>query len=171
MDAHERAHNGHPTAPHDEGADDSTEPRRRPVVVHVEDDDDLRMLCAEILDDAGFEVVGCPTLRAGRLAIGASVPDVLLVDRDLPDGSGLDLVRWLRSNPSYATVHVIVFSARRSREDVEAAIAAGCDAFLGKPCAPDMLVETVEDIARPDPDAGLRRTGRRRKYAPVAGPR
>jgi DNA-binding response OmpR family regulator len=166
MEAHDRTHSAHPTLPHEEGSDDRAAVRRGPCVVHVEDDDDLRGLCGEILDEAGFTVVGCATLAAGRSAIIASVPDVLLVDRDLPDGSGLDLVRWLRGTPAYASIHVIVFSARKSREDVESAVSAGCDAFLGKPCAPDVLVETIEDLARPDPDAGRRRTGRRRRYAP-----
>lgn len=162
MEAHDRTHSAHPTLRHEDGA----AARRGPRVVHVEDDDDLRGLCGEILDEAGFVVVGSATLAAGRSAILASIPDVLLVDRDLPDGSGLDLVRWLRATPAYARVHVVVFSARKSREDVESAVAAGCDAFLGKPCAPDVLVETIEDLARPDPDAGRRRTGRRRRYAP-----
>jgi DNA-binding response OmpR family regulator len=167
MEAHDQAGDGHPTAPHEASTKECAEVRRGPRVLHVEDDDDLRSLCAEILDDAGFVVVGCPTVSAGQLAIRARAPEVLLVDRDLPDGSGLDLVRWLRSNPSYAGVQIVVFSARGSRDDVESAIAAGCDAFLGKPCAPDMLVETVEALTRPDPDAGRRRTGRRRKYAPA----
>lgn len=168
MEVHAHANDTHPTTGHAEVAAESGPARRSPRVLHVEDDEDLRWLCAEILEDAGFEVVGCPTVMAAKLAIGTRVPDVLLVDCDLPDGCGLDLVRWARSQPSYADVHVIVFSARRRREDMESAIAAGCDVFLGKPCGPGMLVDTVEAIVRPDSDAGTRRTGRRLKC--VASP-
>ena len=167
MEAYERAHIGDPSASEDGGADDSTELRRGQRIVHVEDDDDLRALCGEILDEAGFEVVGCPTLWAGKVAIRACVPDILLVDRDLPDGSGLELVRWVRNNPSYAGVQILVFSGRKNRDDVESAIGAGCDAFLGKPCAPSMLVDTIEGMVRPDQDVALRRTGRRRKCVPA----
>ena len=168
MEVHAHAHDGQSTTAYEEDADQPTPAPRVRQVLHVEDDEDLRWLCAEILEDAGFEVVGCSTVMAAKLAVGARLPDVLLVDRDLPDGSGLELVRWARSQPSCAGVHVIVFSARRSREDVQSAITAGCDAFLGKPCAPDMLVETVEAMVRPEPepDAGTRRTGRRLKYVP-----
>jgi len=167
MEAFERAHNGGLTAPDEDSGDEPAEAHRGQRVVHIEDDDDLRSLCGEILDDAGFEVLGCPTLMAGQLAIRARIPDVLIVDRDLPDGSGLDLVRWVRKNPLYARVHIIVFSARKSREEVESAILAGCDAFIGKPCSPSMLVEAVDAMVRPDPDAGRRRTGRRTKCAPA----
>ena len=169
MQASDRAHKEYSMAPDDEDLDDDviTQPRQREYVVHVEDDDDLRMLCGEILDEAGFDVLSCPTLTAGRTAIQARVPDVLLIDQDLPDGSGLELVRWLRSDPAHARVQVIVFSAKRGRADIERALATGCDAFLGKPCLPEVLVETLETMVRPAPESGPQLTSLGRESLPA----
>jgi DNA-binding response OmpR family regulator len=163
MEAYERAHKDYSTAADEDDVDDDiTQPRDRECVVHVEDDEDLRTLCGEILDEADFDVLSCATLMAGRIAIQARVPDVLLIDQDLPDGSGLDLVRWVRSIPAYARVQIVVFSARKKRVDVERALAAGCDAFLGKPCSPEMLVEAIETMLRPAPESGPKLTAQRR---------
>jgi DNA-binding response OmpR family regulator len=117
--------------------------QRRPAIVLVEDDDALRLVSSEVLRAAGFDVLECPTLLAAFVAMKHRVPDILLQDRELPDGSGLDLARWVRRRSSFAGVRVIGFSARKSARDVEAALAAGCDAFVGKPCAPAKLVAVV----------------------------
>ena len=165
MEAYERAHENYAT---DDEDDDIGQSRQRARIVHVEDNEDLRTLCGEILTEAGFDVLGCPTIHAGRVAIEARVPDVLLIDQDLPDGSSLALVRWVRSEPAYARVQIIVFSARKGRADVERALAAGCDAFLGKPCMPEMLVDTIQTmVVTPVPESGTQLSGQKRKSVPA----
>jgi two-component system, cell cycle response regulator DivK len=124
--------------------------RARPAVVLLEDDDMMRVVSAEVLRAAGFEVLECPTLLEGFAALEKRIPDVVVLDRDLPDGNGLDLARWVRRRASLAGVRVIGFSGRKSAQDVEAALDAGCDAFVGKPCAPATLVAEIRrSSARP----------------------
>jgi DNA-binding response OmpR family regulator len=125
--------------------------RASPPLLLVEDDDDIRCLCAAVLRNAGFDVRECPTLESAYLAFEEEAPAVLLLDRELPDGSGLELARWVRSRESYDGVHVIAFSGRQSPVDVEAALGAGCDAFVGKPCAPATLVAEVRRTATMPP--------------------
>lgn len=145
MQAHESVHGGRPGSPRKQIKAAAPTRRRRPAVVLLEDDDDLRLVSAEVLRAAGFEVTECPTLVAAFVALRSGpVPDILLLDRELPDGSGLDLARWVRRRPSFDRVSVIGFSGRKTAGDVEAALAAGCDAFVGKPCAPATLVAKIE---------------------------
>jgi DNA-binding response OmpR family regulator len=113
-------------------------------IVFVEDDPDLRSLYGEVLRAAGFEVVECPTLESAFSALEVLRPDIVLLDRDLPDGSGLDLARWLRATPSRGGVRIVGFSGRSAPRDVEAAIAAGCDAFVEKPCTPEKLIAALD---------------------------
>jgi DNA-binding response OmpR family regulator len=167
MVASESAHIWHPEAAHDDNEEPATTPRPKRIV-HVEDDEDLRSICGEILHDAGFEVLGCPNLASARIAIEARVPDLLLLDRDLPDGSGLDLARWVRNDPACSGVLIVAFSGRKDKDEIEHAILAGCDAFIGKPCGPEMLVETLKALVCPEPDAGRHWTGVRRKVAAAA---
>lgn len=71
---------------------------------------------------------------------------VLLADVLLPDASGLEVCRQLRSQPRYDGVPVVLMSARSSREDREAGIAAGAAAYLAKPFSFEQLLGTLEGI-------------------------
>jgi DNA-binding response OmpR family regulator len=111
--------------------------RELATVFLVDDDEDLRMILRDVLEGEGFEVVECEDLLDGL------VPDVVLLDRDLPDGSGLDVARWMRRRTAYDGARIIGLSGRTDRADVAAAFAAGCDAVVGKPCTADALVEEI----------------------------
>jgi DNA-binding response OmpR family regulator len=130
-------------------------------VLLVEDDDDIRFLSATVLRSAGFDVRECPTLESAYRAVEQHAPAVLVLDRELPDGSGLELARWIRSRESYDEVRVIAFSGRQSPSDVETALGAGCDAFVPKPCSPATLVAEIRRSATMP-----RRTSRRVRGRP-----
>jgi DNA-binding response OmpR family regulator len=123
---------------------DTIEGRR---IVFVEDDADLRSLYGEVLRAAGFVIVECATLADAFTALERAMPEVVLLDCDLPDGNGLDLARWLRLRSSCAGVRIVVFSGRRTPRDIALALAAGCDTFLEKPCAPSTLVAELAAAA------------------------
>lgn len=98
-------------------------------VLVVDDQPDLRMLLRMQLELDGHEVVG--EAGDGREALAGALrltPDVIVLDRHLPDGSGLDLMDRLRA--ASPGVRVIVFSA--DPEGGETAARAGADAFLDK---------------------------------------
>jgi DNA-binding response OmpR family regulator len=116
---------------------------RRPVIVLLEDDEALRFVSAEVLRAAGYDVRECPDLLTAFVALKSAVPDIMLIDREVPDGSGFDLARWVRRQSAFDRVRVVGFSGRKNARDVEAAFAAGCDAFVGKPCAPADLVAEI----------------------------
>ena len=73
-------------------------------------------------------------------------PDVVVLDCRLPDGDGLELARGWKNHETMATVPVIVLTAFSARQDMEAALLAGVDAFLVKPCPGHLLALQIEKV-------------------------
>ena len=84
----------------------------------------------------------------GRFADRAEypLPCVLLLDLNLPLKTGLELLKWLRAQPSLATLPVIVFTSSSQSRDIQAAYELGANAYLVKPSTPDKLEQTVRII-------------------------
>jgi DNA-binding response OmpR family regulator len=126
-------------------------------VLLVEDDPDARYIYASCLKHAGFDVIQASTAREAAEAAQKKTPEVVVLDRRLPDRDGLDLARqWRRfATTAMARVPIIVLTAFTARTDVEAALDAGCDVFLGKPCPGHVLAGQVASLCvqpvRPKP--------------------
>jgi DNA-binding response OmpR family regulator len=81
------------------------------------------------------------------LALAASLePDLVLLDVQLPDTSGLEVCRRLRDDPRLAATRVIMLTAAAQAEDVARGLAAGADHYLTKPFSPIRLLALVEKI-------------------------
>jgi len=72
-------------------------------------------------------------------------PDMILLDVDMPGVTGVELCRVLRNDPRWATVPVLVLTARRDSESIERIFAAGADDHLAKPVIPGELVTRVRN--------------------------
>ena len=73
----------------------------------VEDDVLMSRLLSEVTEAAGLEALAFTRLSTARRALRERVPAVLVLDDDLPDGRGADLVREMRANPRTRNVRVI----------------------------------------------------------------
>src|SRR5436190_2356984 len=82
------------------------------------------------------------TLAEARQALDAEEPNLVILDVRLPDGSGLELARELMARGA-GRPSVMILSASVLIGERNAALAAGCDAFLGKPFRPSEMVEMV----------------------------
>jgi two-component system chemotaxis response regulator CheY len=72
--------------------------------------------------------------------------DLIVTDVNMPDINGLELVSFVRRNPAYARVPVLIVSTEGSERDREKGLALGADAYLVKPFEPDDLQRIVEDL-------------------------
>ena len=120
--------------------------RDRPVVLIVEDQQDLRQLYAQHLTMSGFDVIEAAN---GLEAIDhtlSSLPDVVLMDLSLPVVDGWEATRRLKADARTAHIPVVALTAHDGSGELQRATRAGCDWFVPKPCPPDALITEVRRV-------------------------
>jgi two-component system response regulator MtrA len=118
----------------------------RPRVLVVEDEQSLRELVVVTLSEE-FE---CEEAADGESALElmrANPPSLVVLDSMLPGRSGIDVLREMRGDPALHDVPVLMLSAWQSSENVDGAIGAGADSFLGKPFQIEELVSVAHELA------------------------
>ncbi len=103
-----------------------------PSVLVVDDEAVFRVLAEEALSSEGFEVRTVESLKRAKAEIDVAAPDVLVIDRRLPDGDGIDFLKALAGDLAPATV-VIVVTAYGDVENAVEALKAGASDYLTKP--------------------------------------
>jgi len=88
-------------------------------------------------------------------------PDVILLDIRMPGMTGIDVMRILRTDPSFDRVPIVALTAHALEGERRAVLDAGFDDLIPKPCIPDQLVETVEQIRIGGPRYGTGAAGQR----------
>ncbi len=86
--------------------------------------------------------------------------DLIITDINMPDINGLELISFVRNNPEYAHIPLIVVTTERGERDREKGLALGADEYLVKPINPEELQELVRKYLRLNnhqPDAGGRK--------------
>jgi two-component system KDP operon response regulator KdpE len=111
----------------------------------IDDEAQIRRLLAIALSARDWEVFEAPTAFEGLQGIQAAKPDVVLLDLNLPDMTGLEALRQLRE---WSTVPVIVISVRNAEADIVALLNAGADDYIVKPFYTNELIARVEAVAR-----------------------
>ena len=116
----------------------------KPSVLLVEDDQELCLELATYLASSGFGVRSAGTLAAASAAL-AQPPNLIVLDINLPDGSGLDLFAQL---PERQRIGVVMCTGRDERELRIACLKDGADAYLVKPVDPEELEATLLSVHR-----------------------
>jgi diguanylate cyclase (GGDEF)-like protein len=112
----------------------------------VEDDPGVRALLAGRLQAEGYAVRTAGSLAEAQAALVRGLPDALVVDVELPDGSGYALVEGLRRRPQGELAAVVVATARGDFLDKVEAIHSGADGFFPKPVDWDLLVARLRHL-------------------------
>ena len=116
------------------------------LVLVVEDNVDAQVITTTSLKHFGYEVISATTLKEARELARAQAPDAVVLDCRLPDGDGLELARAWQRDPDMKNVPIVVLTAFSARQDVEAALLAGADAFLVKPTSADVLAAQLGKV-------------------------
>jgi two-component system cell cycle response regulator DivK len=120
-----------------------TEALDRPLVLVVDDYQDAREMYAECLDQSGFRV---EQAESGEEAVAKAValrPALIVMDLALPGMDGWTATRTIKTDARTASIPVVALTGHARSDASHAAHAAGCDAFLTKPCLPDEIVAVV----------------------------
>jgi two-component system, OmpR family, KDP operon response regulator KdpE len=111
----------------------------------IDDEAQIRRLIEIAFRSRDWEVFEAPTAFEGLQAVQAAKPDVILLDLNLPDMSGLDALKQLRE---WSTVPVIVISVRNAESDIVALLNAGADDYIVKPFYTNELIARAEAAHR-----------------------
>ncbi len=103
------------------------------TVLVVEDNDTNRELVEDLLQVAGYDVVGCPSGEEAMAWLGSNRPDLVLMDINLPGQDGLVFARLIKARPETSTVPVVALTAYAMKGDQDRILAAGCDGYISKP--------------------------------------
>ncbi|MGM0524766.1 MAG: response regulator [Pseudomonadota bacterium] len=117
------------------------------LTVLVADDDLISLeVFKAMLSQHEVDVV---TAETGEQALAAlqHQPQLIFLDYEMPDMSGADVCRELRQHPQFASVPVIAVTSHQSATEMDACRAAGMNATLHKPVAPDALSELIQQFS------------------------
>ena len=125
-------------------------------VLIIEDNRQNLELAQFLLEEAGHSVRSAGDARSARAELERLVPDLVLMDMQLPGTDGLELVAELRGDPRFRALPIVALTAHALRGDRERFLAGGCDGYIAKPidvATFALQVEALMPPPRPAPDA------------------
>jgi two-component system phosphate regulon response regulator PhoB len=131
----------------------------RGLVLIVDDERDLRTLLDFNLKQAGWRTAQAETGAEALVRARSLMPSVVVLDLNLPDVSGMDVCRLLRSDEATRDIPILMLTARGAESDRVQGLELGADDYLTKPFSVRELVLRVEAVSR------------RRQGAAVASPK
>ena len=105
----------------------------------VDDEKLLRWSLNKTLARAGFATLEAGSIEGGRSTILQQEPEIVLLDIGLPDGSGMDLLKWARG--SFPHIMFVMMTARGRIKDAVEAMRIGAHDYMEKPLEMEALVE------------------------------
>ncbi len=113
-------------------------------VLIVEDNELNMKLFHDLLEAQGYEIY---QTRDGNQALGLARehrPDLILMDIQLPEVSGLDVIKLLKGEEALKDIPIIAVTAFAMKGDEEKILAGGCEAYIAKPISVSHFLETVQ---------------------------
>ena len=127
-------------------ASDAAPPGPASLVLVVDDYEDNRRMFAEYLRLAGFRTEVAESGADGLAKAAALRPDAIVMDLAMPDLDGFEVTRRLRADEATRHIPVIALTAYPMGYSRHAALEAGCDSYLSKPCGPRQLVAEIRRL-------------------------
>ena len=117
------------------------------TILHIEDNEFNRKIVRDLLARQPYDLLEANDGEAGVAAARRDRPDVIVMDVQLPELSGLDATRAIRADPDTAKIPIIVVTSFALSGDDKKAMDAGASAYLAKPYSPRQLLDTIRKMA------------------------
>lgn len=118
----------------------------KPTVLIVEDNTLNMRLFSDLLEASGYVTLQCVD---GEKAVALALehkPDLIIMDIQLPEVSGLDITRWLKDDERTQEIPVLAVTAFAMRTDEMLVREAGCEGYLSKPIQVRSFLSTVDSL-------------------------
>jgi two-component system, cell cycle response regulator DivK len=129
----------------DESATHSPGTASAKSILIVENHEDYRRFLRDQLSNAGYALIEAESAEDALAALATSLPDLILMDIQLPVMDGYEATRQIRANPDLKSVRIIAVTSYASAGDEAKALAVGCNAYVSKPYSPRALLAKVKE--------------------------
>lgn len=114
-------------------------------ILIVEDSTTTRSLIRAVIEEVGdFNIIEAPTGFDALKILPSQDVDLVVTDINMPDINGLELINFIKSNPRYSHIPLIIVTTERSAEDKKRGMALGAAAYVTKPFKASELQEIVK---------------------------
>jgi two-component system cell cycle response regulator DivK len=113
------------------------------TVLIVEDNELNMKLFRDLLEAHGYNTIGTNKGVDALDLVRKNRPDLILMDIQLPEVSGLDVTRWIKEDVELRSIPVVAVTAFAMKGDEERIREGGCEAYLSKPISVGKFIETV----------------------------
>ena len=120
----------------------------RQSVLVVDDEEDIRELISYNLLKEGYQVAGVGSGEEALAAVESKTPDLILLDIMLPGLDGLRVCRKLKDDPTFASIPIIMLTAKGEEPDIVTGLNMGADDYVTKPFSPKVLLARVQAVLR-----------------------
>jgi two-component system cell cycle response regulator DivK len=116
------------------------------LILVVEDDEDNQELVTKFLTRCGHRVLSAMDGASAVTTAVERVPDLILMDLNLPGMDGWEAARLIKSKPETANIPIIALTAQKLSGDVDKALGAGIDAYETKPVVYQRLMKKIAEL-------------------------
>jgi len=122
-----------------------------PKILLIEDNEQNRDALARRLQRRGYDVIMAVDGQQGIIMAQSEVPDLILMDLNLPDVDGWEATRIIKGAPETQAIPIMAMTAHAIAGDQERALQAGCDDYHAKPVEFPRLLEQIETLLKKMP--------------------
>ena len=116
------------------------------TILYVEDNEFNLKIVRQLLSRTSYRLIEAMDGETGVTTAHNEMPDLILMDVQLPKLSSLDATRQLRADAKTAAIPIVVITSFALSGDAEKAKAAGASAYLAKPYSPRELLQMIRDL-------------------------
>ncbi len=116
------------------------------TVLVIEDNEDNMKLITFILEKNGYQTITAETGAQGIQMAISEKPDLILLDIQLPDMNGLDVLKAIRNSESNGGIPIIAVTSFAMSGDRERLLDAGCNGYIEKPINPETFIFEIRQV-------------------------
>jgi CheY-like chemotaxis protein len=115
-------------------------------VLVIEDTEDNMELISFILEQNGYQIIKAETGMEGVAMTLDERPDFIILDIQLPDIDGYEVLQRIRSSESNGSIPIIAMTSFAMTGDKERLLAAGCNGYIEKPIDPRLVISQIKNV-------------------------